>query len=392
MGLCSADVEQGVANCDGLAGGTINLNNADILITSGRGNLSAVGSELSPVTSGDGGIIGNTDESGDGLSGVVVPHVGGGLFGTVHNDGALTGVGGCGDNDEVVDDTLAAMIVDSVCLLIEDEAVVDETTFDEPAGDSGRIVVDLILFELFRAGGSDAVGDKESCALREVRGRDLNDLAAVDFAEDAFDDHFLGTIGILDEGRILHHEVGKLIRAESNTALIGDVLVAHVLHACEEALICVALGDAVAGGVAVGNCGCSESSEYVGVELGHADFVDLTGEGFACIGNHLGLELVAFVYDKGEATVFSDGEGLNVTAQISGGAVTRRSRTSVVVHRNDGDGVDFNGLFSGELVIVVQGYHSLRLTIETLVNLTCVFTGEIHSACHVNHSFIMARG
>ena len=90
--LCSADVEQGVADGDGLVVG-VNLNNADVLVTSGRGDLKAVGRELSPAARGDRGVVGDADEAGDGRRGIVIPLVGGSRLNGIDHDGGLAGVG-----------------------------------------------------------------------------------------------------------------------------------------------------------------------------------------------------------------------------------------------------------------------------------------------------------
>lgn len=149
MKWLSANVEQRIADSDGLVIG-VDLNNADVRIAAGRSDLSAVGSELRPSGGGDGGVVGDSREAGDSSRGVVVPLIGGVLQLTVDNDRGLAGVSGSGDDRQILDHSLTAVRVDRVGLFVEHEAVVDETTFDEPTGNSGRIIMTLLLpYRLF---------------------------------------------------------------------------------------------------------------------------------------------------------------------------------------------------------------------------------------------------
>ena len=123
-----ADVQQGIANGDGLAVG-IDFDHADVLVTGGRGDLKAIGRELGPAASSDRGVIGDADQTGNGRSGIIVPLVAAGRLNGVDHDGGLTGVGSRGNDLHILDHGLAAVIPDSVGLLVEHEAVVDDASF-----------------------------------------------------------------------------------------------------------------------------------------------------------------------------------------------------------------------------------------------------------------------
>lgn len=60
-----------------------------------------------------------------------------------NEDSALARCGSSSHNCKVLKHCLRTDVVDSADFVIEREAVINETTFDEPSGDSGRIVMTM---------------------------------------------------------------------------------------------------------------------------------------------------------------------------------------------------------------------------------------------------------
>ena len=137
--MLSADVQNGIANSDRLAR-TVNFNNANYGVTA-TGNFDRSCGQLSPRGGGDSSAVGYFRQSCCISCELVVALCA--FYNCGNDDGALTGCGSSGVNYEVLQNCLRAMVVDCVSLFIEDEAVVDDTTFDEPAGDAGRIIVTI---------------------------------------------------------------------------------------------------------------------------------------------------------------------------------------------------------------------------------------------------------
>ena len=94
--------------------------------------------------------------------------------------------------------------------------------------------MDLVFLELLRGSSGHGVGDDAGRASRQTRAGDLDDLATVNFADDALDEHLLRLVAIAHESRVLLEKVGETIGAESHTTLIGDVGIAQTLHALQE--------------------------------------------------------------------------------------------------------------------------------------------------------------
>lgn len=123
----STDIQECIADCDGLACG-INFDYANHSVAGGRSDLGRRGGELSPVGSSDGATVSNCGQTSSSSSGHVVPL--GCFLSTVDDDGGLTGVGSSGDDVQGLQDLLTAVVVDCIGLLVENEAVVNETTFN----------------------------------------------------------------------------------------------------------------------------------------------------------------------------------------------------------------------------------------------------------------------
>lgn len=135
--------------------------------------------------------------------------------------------------------------------------------FDQPTGDAGRIAVDLVFFELLGSGSCNGVGQNEVAAFGQTRSGNLHDLDAVAFTEDALGDHFLGQVAVLHECSILLQKVSELVRAESDTALFGDVLVAQSFLCVEEQGVSIGLGGSGGRGVAISGSSLCQSVEHV---------------------------------------------------------------------------------------------------------------------------------
>ena len=248
--------------------------------------------------------------------------------------------------------------------------------------------MDAVLFELLGSSAGHRMGDDESSASRQTRAGDLDDLAAIDLADDALQDHLLRHVGVLHERRILLQQVGELVGAESDAALVRHVAVAQTLHAVQEAGIGVGLVNGGGGIVAGVLRGVRQSLEDVGVELGHPHFGQLAGQGPTGVGDHLGLDLVARVDDERKGAVLIHSQGLDVAGQIGGSTVTLHAVAGVVHHGDHRDGINFDGLVALELVVVVQSEHGLGLTGETLVNHVGILGCEVDTTgdCHSNHT------
>ena len=240
--------------------------------------------------------------------------------------------------------------------------------------------MDFIVLQHLRSRSGHGVREKEVAADGKTGGRDLDDLAAVHLTDDALDEHLLARVAVAHEGGVHLQQIGEAVGAEAHTALIRDIGVAQLLLRVQEQLVGVLLRRLSVVVVAEGRSLGGKSTENVGVELRHAHLVELTRKGLARIRHHLGHDLVALVDDEGEGTVAGQRHALNVAGQIVGRAVTRGAGLGVVGHNGHGDAVDLDGLHTGELVVVVQSEHSLRLTSESLVNVRGI------SGCKVNTS------
>ena len=141
--------------------------------------------------------------------------------------------------------------------------------------------MDLILLQLLGTGSSDGVGQDEGAALGQTRGRDLHDLHAVALAHDALVDHLLAQIAVLHEAGVLLQEVGKLVRAEGDAALVGGAVVAQLLLSLQEQLIGVALGGSRRIGVAVVRGCLGQGLKDIGIILRHNDLTQLPGNRFS---------------------------------------------------------------------------------------------------------------
>ena len=123
--------------------------------------------------------------------------------------------------------------------------------------------MDTIFLQLLGTGSSDGVGQDEGAAAGQTRGGDLHDLHAVALAHDALLDHLLRQVAVLHEAGVLLQEVGKLVRAEGDAALVGDTGVAKGLLSLQEQLIGVALGSSSRIGVVVGRGRRGQSLEHI---------------------------------------------------------------------------------------------------------------------------------
>jgi len=230
-----------------------------------------VGLHLSPVTST--GANGDRAGGSQGISRssrrISVELVGAlrTVQGTGDDDLSLTGRAGRGDGVQLLEYGLTTDVPDRVGLLVQDEAIVNEPTLNKETGDAGRVVVDLILFELLRANSRDGVGDDASRTGRQTAGGDLHDLATVNFADDALDEHLLRRIAVAHKSGVLLEQVGKAIGAESHTTLIGDIAVAQRLHALQEQGVGVLRGRSGSVIVLIGDSRSGEGVENIRVEL-----------------------------------------------------------------------------------------------------------------------------
>lgn len=154
-------------------------------------------------------------------------------------------------------------------------------------GASSAPIVSLIFFKLLGSGCSRGVSDDECATCGEAAGGDLNNLAAVAFADNALENHLLRLVAVLHESGVLLEEVSKLVRAECYATLVRHVEVAESFHAVKESLIGVGLGDSAGCDVAaLGSLG-SEGGKDVGVVSGDDDFLDFTGESLTGIASIL---------------------------------------------------------------------------------------------------------
>ena len=227
------------------------------------------------------------------------------------------------------------------------------------------------------------MGQNKGAACGQSAGRNLYDLYAVDLTDDALDEHLLRLITVLHKCRILLEKIGEAVAAKCNTTLVGDVAVAESLVCIEEHLIGITLGASDRAVVAESNSGACESLKHISVKLGDSDLVQLARKSLARVRDHLRLDLVALVNDKGEAAILANLEGLHVTREVSGGTVTGETATLIVVHGYDRNAEHLYGINAGELIVVVKSQHCLRLTGKSLVNIRRVLGSEVNSTCHV---------
>ena len=138
--VLSADVQNCIAYCDGLAR-TVNFNNANYGLAGCGSNLGSRSGQLSPSGGSDRGAVSYAGERGSVICEDIVALCA--LHGGQNIDGGLTGCGRGGADNEVLEHGLRAMVVDRTSLLVEDEAVIDDASLNQPAGYSGRIIVTI---------------------------------------------------------------------------------------------------------------------------------------------------------------------------------------------------------------------------------------------------------
>ena len=138
--VLSADVQNGVANSDRLAR-TVNFNNANYGLAGCGSNLGSRSGQLGPRGGSDRRAVSYAGERGSVIREDIVALCA--LHGGQDIDGGLTGCGRGGADNEVLEHGLRAMVVDRACLLVEDEAVIDDASLNQPAGYSGRIIVTI---------------------------------------------------------------------------------------------------------------------------------------------------------------------------------------------------------------------------------------------------------
>ena len=91
----------------------------------GGSDLHAVALQLGPAGGGDGGAVSHSSQSANGGGGDVV--TGSALQLRSDQNGGLAGVSGSSTNDQILQNGLRAVVIDAVGLLVEGEAVVDQT-------------------------------------------------------------------------------------------------------------------------------------------------------------------------------------------------------------------------------------------------------------------------
>ncbi len=138
--VLSADVQDSVANSDRLAR-TVNFNNTDNGLAGCGSNLGSRSGQLSPSGGSDRSAVSYAGERGSVICEDIVALCA--FYNCGNDDGALTGCGSSSVNYEVLQNCLRAMVVDCVSLLVENEAVIDDASLNQPAGDSGRIIVTI---------------------------------------------------------------------------------------------------------------------------------------------------------------------------------------------------------------------------------------------------------
>ena len=127
--------------------------------------------------------------------------------------------------------------------------------------------MDLILFKLLRRGRRNGMSDDASRTSRETGRRNFDDLAAIDFADDALNEHLLRGIAIAHKRAVLLQQVGKAVGAERHMTLVGNIRIAECLHALEEQGVGVAGRSRRGVVVAVVLSRRSEGIENVRIEL-----------------------------------------------------------------------------------------------------------------------------
>ena len=138
--MLSADVQNGIANSDRLVR-TVNFNNTDNGLAGCGSNLGSRSGQLSPSGGSDRSAVSYVGEPGSVICEDIV------ALRTLHGgkdiNGGLAGCGRGGADNEVLQNCLRAMVVDRTSLLVEYEAVIDDASFNQPAGYSGRIIVTI---------------------------------------------------------------------------------------------------------------------------------------------------------------------------------------------------------------------------------------------------------
>ena len=230
--------------------------------------------------------------------------------------------------------------------------------------------MNAIGVQLLGADSGGRVSQKERTASGESGRGNLDDLDAVDFADDTGMNHLLGGFSLLGEGGILLEEVRKVVGAKCNTSGFRNVVVRQLFVACKEQLIRIGLGSRSRADVADLLCSFCLLLEWVGVKFRNDDLGGLTGECAACIHDHLGLDLVALVNGEGERSVLGDLHGLNVAGEVVCHTVTGVAAVAVVVRHSDGgDRIDVDGLNAVEFVLVAENKLCEGFAGESLVYL-----------------------
>ena len=270
------------------------------------------------------------------------------------------------------------MIPHGVRLFFQDEAVIEDPSLYQPAGDPRGIVVDLVLLQLFRSRGRQGMGQEEGAARGQAGGGDLHNAAAVHLAHNALAEHLLGGVPVAHEGRILFEEVGEAVGAEAHPPAVRDTVVPQGLLGVEEQGVGVGLGGGLVVGIVVRAGGQGQGAEHIGVVFRHHHFPNLPGQGLSGVHGHLGLVFVSPVNDEAEGPVPGDGQLLDAVLQILGGAIAGGAAAGVVGEGDRGDGVDVDGADPPEGVLTVQSQGGLGGLIEALVHFAGIFAGKIH--------------
>ena len=316
------------------------------------------------------------------LSSDVIPLVGVLLLLHVHDDRSLARIRSTGDKRNILQHRLTSMVVNTVCFLIENKAVIKHTAFTESAGQSGRILMGLVLFQLTGCHTGILMHQQECRPCRQLAVGHQDNLNAVHHADPPGLQHLLRRIAVTNKGRILHQQVAVMIGAESITVINRHIAVAHVFNTVEQHCVGICLRNLSRGVVPVVNGRKRHGSETVPVISRNNYLTQFTSKALARVADKFTLHIVATVNHKAEALILGDLQGLDIPAQVIRVAVTIHTAACIVIQRCVRDRIDYKGLvafiFKG-----IAGYQCrLGFRNPAFVYFSEIFGCKIHSTCH----------
>ena len=235
------------------------------------------------------------------------------------------------------------------------------------------------FFQFFHGNGSVLVPHQHHAVIGHNKGRHFDDLRAVHFTDNAFDDHFLRTLTVLEEFTIRGQQHGNDFRGHKDHAsLFGCEVVGGGSHQGENVLIDMSTA-AVNGSKVViyGNITglFCHHFQTVFLNFGVQNLVGLTFHAFRSRFLNLLILHITLIDNTGERTVVSQCNDLFCIADVKRCTVTGSAALGIVVHGHGVHRGNVNGVGAVELIVIVHGFGGRHRHFQTLGNPFIVFFG-----------------